>query len=665
MQIPRKRILIPAVLVVVVALVVVFWNWDWFIPLAEGRASAALGRPVKITHLHVQLARQPIVEADGITVENPADFPAGPPFATIDKLRAQLDAGAYLHGRNIVIPWIEVDRPVVEVRAETDGAKNNYTFKTAAPSAAPGPQIGDLRIADGHVHVLLPKTRADFEADIATREAAGGQPSQIVVGAKGTYASQPITGQLIGGALLSLRDPAHPYPVDLKLANGPTKVSLVGTLQDPLAFTGADLKLNLSGPDMSLLFPLTGVPIPETPAYSIVGQLDYANRKIRFTHFAGKVGSSDIEGDVEIDPGADREKITANLSSRLVDLADLGGFIGTVPGRMSTPNQSAAQKQQLARAEASSRLIPNVPINLPKLRATDVELHYKGAKIQGRSIPFDSIRADLSIADGKLALHPLVLTVGKGEISGNIALDGKPEVVHTRADITFRQVDLNRIMSSTHAFGGAGAIGGKAVIDGNGNSLAALLGSGSGELKLFMSQGGNLSALLVDLSGLELGNALLSALGVPVRTAIRCLVTDFVLQRGQLGTRIMLLDTDEANITGTGDINLRDETIKFRLRTEAKHFSIGSLPTDILVDGKLKRPSIGPDPVELAARVGAAVGLGVLLTPLGALLPTIQLGLGDDNACGPLIRQAQAAPTIHPEAVHPAARPATRSRTGR
>ena len=139
-------------------------------------------------------------------------------------------------------------------------------------------------------------------------------------------------------------------------------------------------------------------------------------------------------------------------------------------------------------------------------------------------------------------------------------------------------------MSATHTFGGAGAIGGKAVIEGNGNSLAALLGNGNGELKLFMSQGGNISAILVDLSGLEFGNALLSALGIPNKATLRCLVADLTLQRGQLNTKVLLLDTSEANVTGTGDVNLRDETIKYRLRTEAKHFSIGSLPADILVD---------------------------------------------------------------------------------
>lgn len=656
MPMPRKRIIVPTVGVVAVALVVVFWNWDWFIPLAQSQVSAAIGRPVKIAHLHVQLARRPVIEADGVTIENPTDFQGDPPLASIDKLRVQLDVGAYVRDRSIVVPWIEIDHPVIDARATLEG-QNNYSLKLAGSGdenpaqSTPSPQIGDLRITDGHAHVLIPKLRTDFQTDISTRAADADHPSQILIDAKGTYANQPITGQLVGGALLSLRDKTNPYPVSLQLANGPTKISLLGTVENPLTFAGANLRLDLAGPDLGLLFPLTGIAIPETPAYSIAGQLDYSHRRILFTKIAGKVGSSDFEGDIEVDPDSDRKKVIANLSSHFIDLADLGGFIGSTPGRKSTPNQSVGQRQELARAEASSRVIPDMPINLPKLRATDIELRYKGAKIQGRSIPFDSLLVNLTIQDGKLSLHPLTLTVGKGSISGNVALDSKQDVVHTRADIDFKQVDLSRLMSATHTFGGAGAIGGKAVIDGNGNSLAALLGHGNGELKLFMNQGGNISALLVDLSGLEIGNALLSALGIPTRAEVRCLVMDFVLEHGKLDTRVLLLDTTEANVTGTGDVDLTNETIKYRLRTEAKHFSIGSLPTDILVDGRLKRPSIGPDPVELGARVGAAVGLGILLTPLGALLPTIQLGLGENNVCAHLIRQAQAAPTANPAAL--------------
>ena len=59
--------------------------------------------------------------------------------------------------------------------------------------------------------------------------------------ASSTDAGQPITGKLVGGAILSLRDKEHPWPVDLAIANGATHVTVKGTLQDPMALAGADV----------------------------------------------------------------------------------------------------------------------------------------------------------------------------------------------------------------------------------------------------------------------------------------------------------------------------------------------------------------------------------------------------------------------------------------
>jgi uncharacterized protein involved in outer membrane biogenesis len=616
---------------------------------------------VTITHLHVTLARQPLIEADGITIANPDGFPDVPPLASVDKLQVRVDLPAYIRDRTIAIPLIAITHPVIDARALPDG-RDNWTLAGSGPkggganSASSEAKLGTLDIVDGHVHALDPKLKADFGIDIATQDNAAdpGAPGQsdtgkIIADAKGTYAGQPITGHFVGGALLSLRDTQHPYPVDLRVANGPTHVALVGTIANPLAFAGADLKLSVAGPNLALLLPLTGIAIPQTPSYELSGQLDYADRAIRFHHIEGRVGSSDLEGDIDVLPGSVRPQVNATLASRRVDLADLGGFIGSTPGRVSTPNQSAAQLRAVEKAEASPQLIPNTPINMPKVKAADVELKYRGAHIIGRNIPLDNVAVDATIKDGNIALHPVSMGIGRGKISGEISLDAaKGDDVRARANIDFERIELARLMGSMHSFQGAGIIGGKAVIDGTGNSLAGILDDGNGELKLIMGQGGDISALLVDLSGLEFGNALLSALGIPTKAQLKCLVTDFSLRQGILRSQTMLLDTSEADVFGSGDLNLRNETLNFRLRTDAKHFSIGSLKTDIIIDGKLKSPSIAPAAGELAARAGAAVGLGILLTPLGALLPTIQFGTGPDNDCAPALREAERGPAAPP-----------------
>jgi uncharacterized protein involved in outer membrane biogenesis len=387
---------------------------------------------------------------------------------------------------------------------------------------------------------------------------------------------------------------------------------------------------------MALLYPLTGIPIPQTPPFSIAGNIDYSTAKIRFTDFAGRVGSSDLEGDITVDPHGgigQKPDVFMDLRSKRVDLADLGGFIGTAPGKKTTPGETAAQKEVLAKTEAKKTLFPTTPINLPKLHAADIHLKYRGEHIENTYTPFDKLVVALDVVDGKMTLHPLDLVVGNGNITSNIAwAPGATGLIHANANIAFQHIELARVMQATHTFKGNGIIGGEAKIDANGNSLASMMGHGSGELKLVLVSAGKVSALLVDIAGLEFGNALLSALGIPNQAQIDCFVTDLPLKDGIVDTKALLLDTNEARVVGRGTIDFRDQTLDYSLTTRSKHFSIGSLPGPINITGPLGAPSIRPG-AEVVARAGAAAGLGVLLTPLGALLPTIQFGVGNDNAC--------------------------------
>ena len=328
-----------------------------------------------------------------------------------------------------------------------------------------------------------------------------------------------------------------------------------------------------------------------------------------------------------------------NLTSRNVDLADLGGFIGTKPG--SAKARSTAQRREVARADTGSQgLLPTTPINMPKLDAADIHLHYDGHHIEGRSVPLDSLIVTMDVVDGAVTLHPIIFTIGTGRVQGDIALTPVADKnIKLRADIHFDRVDVSRIMAATHAFHGAGAVGGRARIDSTGNSVATFLGDGNGGLDLYMS-GGDLSALLIDLSGLELGKAVLSALGVPSRTNVECMIGDFDLNQGLVTTRALLVDTGEALIGGTGDLNLKMQTINFQAQSRSKNFSVGNLPTPITITGTLKHPSLGIGLAPLAVRGGLAVALGFLAAPL-AILPTIELGVGDPHKCGELVAQVK------------------------
>ena len=649
----KRRRRWPWVMGGIVALLVAaaaLFQWDWLIPFVDKQASAALGRPVAITHLHVQLGRIPHITAEGVTIGNPEGWEGGGNLATVDKLGLDVDAMAYIRHRQVVIPGITLDNPKVDAQQLADG-RNNWTFPSSGGSAPADPdhatKIGALQINDGHAHVVSAKLHADFNVDIATKDGEGdraGQPGQIVASAKGTYANQPITAQFTGGALLTLRDET-PYPVNLQVANGPTKVSLTGTIKDPLAFAGADLKLELAAPDMEQLTPLTGIAFPKTPAFRIAGHLDYQAGSVRFTDAAGKVGSSDLEGNLAVNTTAARPVLTADLRSQRVDLKDLGGFIGAEPGDASKGTKAPPSRQA---ERPTGRVLPDMPVNLPKLTFADVHLKYRAAHIEGRSQPLDNMRADLDIVDGAVKLHPLAFGIGQGQITSTIGLAPQGKAVGADIAIDFQRVDLDRLLSATGVARGAGAIGGRAVIQGSGSSLSQILGTGNGELKLYMGAGGNLSALLVDLSGLQFGNALLSALGVPSRAKIQCFIADVGLQRGLASVKTLFLDLDSDRMTGKGTLSFYNEALAMQLQTESKHLSVGTLNAPINITGTFAAPSVRPDATVIAEKGAAAVALGVLLTPLAALLPTVQLGTGEDGACNGALRDVRTPPKVPP-----------------
>ena len=646
--------------VVAIALLVAFWRWDWFVPLVEARASAALGRTVTISHLHVRLGRVTTVTVDDPVVAEPDGFPEARPFATARTLTISADVMQYIRTRTLVLPVIAVDGGQVVATALADG-RDNWTLGAAKPageapakSSSPSPRIGDLQITDSHVQFTDPKLKAALGLDVSTREATAEAGPRIVATAKGRYSDQPITGGLVAGALLSLEDRKEPYPIDLHLENGPTKVTLVGTVDDPLHFEGAKLKLGLTGPDMSLLFPLTGIPIPETPAYSIAGNLAYDadKRSMQFHQFAGKVGESDLGGDIDVAMAGPKPVVDMNLVSRKVDLADLGGFIGTAPGRASGAAHEAPEtRARVEKAEHSGHLLPDKPINLPVVKAADVHVQYRGEKIVNKYVPMDDISFRIDVVDGKIDVHPLKFGLGNGEILANIAIDAPAKRINS--DVAFRHLSLAKIMASTHSFAGDGTITGEAKIDGAGASMAQVMATGNGGLKLSMSGGGDLSALLLNIAGLEFGKAILSAMGLPQKAKVQCFVSDFVLNNGVLQTKVFLLQTSEERSTATGTINFSGEKLDLALTTRSTHFSIGSLPGPINIGGTLSSPSVLPG-AEVAARTGAAVGLGILAGP-AALLPTIQFGTGEGDACAKAATESRAPVVAHPVAARAAA----------
>lgn len=629
MQAAHRRyywLLLPLLAVI---LVVLLWDWNWFKPLLERRATAAIGRSVQIGDLDVALSSQPLIRLEAITVANPESFADDPaPFASVERIHLRLGLRELFRNQLRIIS-LEIEKPQGSLRTGPNNSRNwQFTLPQRDPDADPWQlAVEQLSIRDGQFKFVDASQKADLTALLHTEDAANGQEPILKAKAEGRYHDQPFKAQFTGGSILSLRSPENPYPVDFTAESGATRIALKGSLLDPLQFAGARLRLMLQGKNLGALYAFVSLPLPNTPPYKLEGDLDYSARRIHFRNVKGLMGESDLAGNISVLLRHPRPLLEATLRSKQVRLADLTGLIGGKPN----------QEGKVVRADG--RVLPNTPVSLPKLQSADARLDFVGEHIIGEKTPFDRLSLKLSVDNSVLRVAPADFGVGEGQLRVYATLDPRGEKLALDAKAELQRLDVARLMASSR-YKGSGRLGGYASLKGSGRSAAELMAHGNGELKLAMA-GGDFSSLLLDLSGLDFGNALISALSINKRTEVRCLVGDFELKDGVLDTKSFVLDTGNTNLLLNGSANLRDETLALDIRTRPKRANIGRLKAPIHVGGSFANPRIRPDYVDIGLRAGAAIALGTLFTPLVALLPTLQLSPGEDRDCKALLAAAE------------------------
>jgi hypothetical protein len=124
-------------------------------------------------------------------------------------------------------------------------------------------------------------------------------------------------------------------------------------------------------------------------------------------------------------------------------------------------------------------------------------------------------------------------------------------------------------------------------------------------------------------------------------------------------------------IKGSGNINLGAEELHLEIKGEPKKIRFTRLRTPIEIRGHLADPSFGVDVASTAKQGAAAAALGVLVTPVAAIIAFVDPGLAKDQNCAAMIAEADrkgpkapqsAMPSPHRAAQHPTPAPTAHPR---
>lgn len=635
-----------ALLAAIIAFLVIF-DWNWLRGPIGRYASAQLQREVAITgDLRVHpWSFSPKAEAYGIRVGQPAwakgvDPQAGQ-MAQVQRLAVQIKILPLLRG-DVILPFLAIDRADVRLLRDKDG-KANWTFgarKSDKPLKLPA--IQRFVINDGKLRFDDRQRGALFVGTVNAQERAGERGGRFVLEGKGSLNKSAFVAQVTGGPLLNI-SPHRPYPFDADIRAGSTHITAEGNVTKPFDLGRFETQLTVAGADLNRLHDLTGLTLPNTPPYKVSGHLVRKGDRYDFEKLSGRIGDSDIRGDLFVLTGRERPYLEAELRSRRLDFDDLGSLVGAAPATGRGETASAGQKVEAAQRDATQRLLPDATLQVERVRAMDAKVTYRADAVNAPNLPLRKVSVDVTLDKGVLTLDPLAFTFSRGDLKGKVRLDARPAVPKTDIDVRLtnaRLEDFIPIMSD-----GKRAIEGpvmaRAKLSGTGNSVHRAASSANGSVTLVAPRG-EIRQAFAELLGVNASKGLILLLSKSDKeTPVRCAVADFDVRNGVMTTNHLVADTGVVLARGRGTINLETERMDFRIEGDSKKPRLVRLFIPITIKGPFLAPKIGLDPSKAVGQGGIAAALGSIINPLAALLPFVTTGEAKDADCAGLVSEAR------------------------
>ena len=554
--------------------------------------------------------------------------------ADVAEIRASVRLRKLFAGQ-IEMPLLSFTRPQVVLIATEDGRKS-WELNPDKPDTGEGmklPVIQQLTITDGKLSFDDQRRDLRLEAAVDAREAAGGDAGFVLAG-QGTVNGSPLTLKIQGGPFVNIRR-NRPYRFEAEVSGAGSRLNAKGAITRPFDLGRFDATLSMEGRDLSDLYLLTGVTLPNTPPYRLSGALNRDDRVWTFNGFNGRVGASDLSGDVRVD-AAERLRVDARLASRRLDIDDLAAVLGA----RTVTNESGTNTE--APVAVGGKLLPDAPLQTERLRTMDGTLTYRAAAVKANDLDVRAVNLGADLKDGILKLDPVSFNFNRGELNGTARINATRDTPYSVVDLRLAGYPLESIIPARDgSVPLSGRALGRAKLEGPGASIHDFAAASKGSLSLVVPDG-QMRAAFAELLGINASAGLLKLLSGDQSTAqIRCAVADFDVRGGTATARTLVIDTDVVLAQGAGSIDLGQESLDLRIDGESKKPRLLRIWAPITVQGALTAPRIGVDVGAVAGQGGLAGLLGAVAAPITALFAFVDPGLAEDANCGQLIANAR------------------------
>ena len=629
-----------AILLIVVFLML--FDWDWLRGPIARYASAQMHRSVRIDgHLRVHLLTQtPTVRVEGLKIGNP-DWAPREDMAQVEAITVKTRLWPLFRGK-LELPLVQFDKPNISLLHDAQG-RANWQLTPSQPGAKPMklPPIQNLVISDGHVKAIDDQRKLVFTGTINARErvAEGGGEGFSLKG-EGTLNRRPFTANIWGGPLLNVT-PDKPYPFNADVRAGATHIAAKGDITKPFDFGKFGAALDIQGHDLNDLYYLTGLALPNTPPYSVKAQLSRDGARYDARNLAGRIGKSDIEGNLRVEPKGDRRYLTGDLQSRSLDFSDLGSLFGA-PSAAATA--TPAEKAAAMKMRANGKLLPDSTLQTDRIRTMDADVHYRAQSVKGSGFaPLRAVSLGVKLDHGVMTLDPIAMDFPQGRLNGNARIDARKDTPFSAVDLRLSNLQVSNFLpKSSGPPPLEGTLMARVKLSGPGNSVHKAAAASDGTATAVIPAG-QVRRLFAELMGVDATKSLFLLLAKDQSaTPVRCAVAQFDVKDGIMHADRVVFDTGVVVVNGSGQVDLGRETYDLKFQGKPKKFRLVRLNAPITIGGPLRQPHFGIQPGKAIAQAGIGAALGVFLTPLASILPFVDPGLHKDANCAGLLAEAKA-----------------------
>ncbi len=515
---------------------------------------------------------------------------------------------------------------------------------SAQASPTPLPEIERLVLREGDIDFRDETLAIAVNATIQ-RSTQAGEALPWQATATGRYRGAPIELQARAGAdlplLLNTGDDTAPLtPLKLSGRIGSTRLAFDGASGALWAGQGVEGQLTISGDSLQASAQPMGVTLPDTPPYRLKAQVKRQGSAWTVASDEATVGSSSLTANLTYETDAQPPRLTGQLGGARLALADLAPAVG-------------ADKPP----RRSDRVLPDERFDVPSLSQMDADVRVKLRQLDFGTpalAPVQDLQLRLQLAGSRLALSDLSARVAGGTLTGTTAFEVQADTPQWTAALRFAEVDLDSWIRGLSKSGAkeaktgqpaarsymSGTMDATAELKGQGRSVAEILGSANGLLKVRVSDG-QLSQLVTEAAGLDAAQALGMLIKGDEPLRLNCAAVDAVVQNGVVKSRHAVLDNTDSTLRIQGGASFKTEALRLRMVSEPKDFSPLSLRSPVTVSGQFKAPEVGIEAKGLLARAAGALALGSVAPP-AALLAFIDVGDNDEPApCAPVATSAQ------------------------